>query len=93
MHIDLNLSYDDRYPIGCTYINELDQVYKIKSYWIGSYDYRDPEAAGDDWFISGPVFLVTVDDETGETVGYGHYSGHHKIQLNRDKNVYEIIER
>lgn len=93
VHVDLNLDVDDRYPINCRYVEEWDSLKEIKNYWIGSYDYSDPEAAGDEWIANYSKFITIIDDKTGEAIRYSHYTGHYKIKLNKDKNVYEIVER
>lgn len=93
VHKDLNLTHSDKYPIGCGFvkkgINPNNFDFNI---WTGGYDYRDPEAVGDEWIGLYPEYIISIDDEKGEAFAYHYYTGHVRIKLNEQGN-YEVVGR
>lgn len=91
---DLNLYYSEKYPIFCTFHLKNDKYNRFEiDYWGGGYDYRDPEAVGDEWFGEYPEYLFSINDETGEAFAYHYYSGHVEIKLNKQTGKYEAVKQ
>lgn len=91
VHIDLNLPYFDIYPIECGFIKKGVNPNRFKfNIWTGGYDYRDPEAVGDEWLRTGGEYIISIDDEKGEAFAYHYYTGHIRIKLNED-DKYEVV--
>lgn len=88
---DLNLSHSDKYPIECGYIKKgiIPNRFDF-NVWKGGYDYRDPEAVGDEWIGLYPEYIISIDDEKGEAFAYHYYTGHLRIKLN-DEGKYEVV--
>jgi hypothetical protein len=91
VHKDLNLSHSDKYPIFYRGYekNDKENDYPFAR-WGGGYDYRDPEAVGDEWIGLYPEYIISIDDEKGEAFGYHYYTGHIRIKLN-EQGKYEVV--
>lgn len=87
---DLNLQHNDKYPMTC-FFYEKDEDYDF-DYWAGAYDYRNHVAAGEELSGRNIEYGITINDETGLAVEYGHYTGHYKIKLD-DDGKYVILKR
>ena len=73
VHKDLNIYHSEKYPIGCGFVKKgLNPNRFDFNIWIGGYDYRDPEAVGDDSWGKYPEYIISIDDEKGEAIAY-HY--------------------
>jgi len=91
VHNDLDLSFSDKYPIECGFLKKglLPNRFDF-DVWKGGYDYRDPEAVGDDSWGKYPEYIITIDDEKGEAFAYHYYTGHLRIKLN-ENGKYEVV--
>lgn len=92
VYLDLSLSHSSKYPIECTFCDKNSDVTVPIDHWIGAYDYRDPEAVGDEWYGEYPDYNIIVDDVKGEAIIYSHYTGHFEIKLNVEGR-YEIVKQ
>jgi hypothetical protein len=91
VHKDLNLSHFDIYPVMCQAVPQSKDLGGFNfPTWVGSYDYRDPEAVGDEWMRIGSEYIITIDDEKGEAFAYHYYTGHLRIKLN-ENGKYEVV--
>jgi len=94
VHKDLNLSHSDKYPIEYGFVKKGHNMNRFDfNIWKSGYDYRDPEAVGDDSWGRYPEYIITIDDEKGEAIAYHYYTGHLEIKLNHDTNKYEIVKQ
>lgn len=85
---DLNLYCSTKYPIEARFISETSEFNDLGiGYWTGMYDYRDPEAVGDDFYGEYPEYYVIVDDQKSEAVLFGYYTGHYYVELKDGKYV------
>ena len=92
VHKDLNLTHNDKYPIVLRGYEKSDKENDFPfSKWSGGFDYRDPEAVGDDGWGKYPEYIITIDDEKGEAFAYHYYTGHLRIKLNEQGN-YEVVD-
>jgi|SRR5690606_5467813 len=89
---DLNLYHSDKYPIYCGFTKKGHNMNNFDfDIWGGGYDYRDPEAVGDEInYGEFPEYIISIDDEKGEAFGYHYYTGHIRIKLNEQGN-YEVV--
>ncbi len=92
VHQDLNLAHSSKYPI---FVRGYEKNDKENEYpfarWGGGYDYRDPEAVGDEInYGEFPEYIISIDDEKGEAFAYHYYTGHIRIKLN-DQGNYEVV--
>ena len=88
---DLKLPHFDIYPIICRSVEPSNELGGFNfPTWTGSYDYRDPDAVGDEWMRMGSDYIISIDDEKGEAFAYHYYTGHIRIKLNEEGN-YEVI--
>lgn len=93
VHIDLNLLHSDKYPIISNFRKPSKGLGKFNfPTWGGSFDYRDPEAVGDEWIGLYPEYIISIDDEKGEAFAYHYYTGHLRIKLN-EQGKYEVVGR
>lgn len=85
VHDDLKLDHSDKYPIYCAFHSQKDEgnLYKA-DYWGGGYDYRDPEAVGDEYYGMYTEWIITIDDEKGEAIQFAYYTGRWEIKLNKN---------
>jgi len=91
VYVDLNLPYFEIYPINCGFTKKGHKMNNFDfDIWTGSYDYRDPDAVGDEWMRMGSDYIISIDDEKGEAFAYHYYAGHIRIKLNEEGN-YEVI--
>jgi hypothetical protein len=92
VHKDLNLTHSNKYPIEFIYIYKNDEHNRFGiDYWSTGYDYRDPEAVGDEInYGEFPEYIISIDDEKGEAFAYHYYTGHIRIKLN-EKGNYEVV--
>jgi hypothetical protein len=91
VHKDLNLSHSEKYPIEYIFIakNDMNNRYGF-DLWSSGFDYRDPEAVGDDSWGKYPEYGISIDDEKGEAFAYHYYTGHIRIKLN-ENDKYEVV--
>jgi len=90
VHLDLDLDYSSKYPIIANY-TENHKDFKI-DIWGGGYDYRDPEAVGDNGWGIYTEWVIIIDDKKEEAVMYGYYTGRFLIKLN-ENGKYEHVKR
>ncbi len=92
VHQDLNLYHSDKYPIICNFRKPSKGLGEFDfPTWGGGYDYRDPEAVGDEInYGEFPEYIISIDDEKGEAFAYHYYTGHIRIKLNEQGN-YEVV--
>lgn len=88
--VDLDLYHSNKYPITVIfYDKDTAESNRDIDEWAGGYNYQDPEAVGDDFMGEYPEYNIVIDDQKGEAVLYGHYTGHYYIELKNGK--YEVI--
>lgn len=92
VHKDLKLYHSDKYPIYCNFTKRSSGIGGFDfPTWGGGYDYRDPEAVGDEInYGEFPEYIISIDDEKGEAFAYHYYTGHIRIKLN-DQGNYEVV--
>ncbi len=92
VHKDLKLYHSDKYPIVCGFVKKGENPNRFDfNVWKSGYDYRDPEAVGDEInYGEFPEYIISIDDEKGEAFAYHYYTGHIRIKLNEQGN-YEVV--
>ncbi|MFT6923196.1 MAG: hypothetical protein ACJA1C_002206 [Crocinitomicaceae bacterium] len=84
---DLDLYHSAKYPVEAHFIEANKQSNDLGiDQWAGGYDYRDPQAVGDEInYGEFPEYYFIVDDKKGEAVKYGYYTGHYYLELKGGK--------
>jgi hypothetical protein len=91
VHKDLDLTHSEKYPIEFIFIPKSDKNNRYGvNIWSSGFDYRDPEAVGDEWIGLYPEYGISIDDEKGEAFAYHYYTGHLRIKLN-ENGKYEVV--
>lgn len=91
---DLNIYHSNKYPINCGFTKKGHKMNNFSfNIWTGGYDYRDPEAVGDDSWGKYPEYIISIDDEKGEAIAYHYYTGHVEIRLNKGTGKYEQVKQ
>lgn len=95
VHKDINLMHSDKYPIQCGFVKKGINPNRFDfDIWTGGYDYRDPEAVGDEInYGEYPEYIISIDDTKGEAIAYHYYTGHVEIRLNKTTGKYEEVKQ